>query len=309
MPNPRSVKLSPLRTSRPSAVVGHPLDQSRGVHAALQDEVLEQPADLVVRERRDDAGLQAEAATEPARHVVFTAALPDLELSGRADAPFAGVESEHDFAEGDLVVFAGASRFDVENCHVSSSFRKREPGLFRRKGDNQTFFGGIPGRILQIISAIRRPDFRWRSRMGSASIPRNRQQRSMATTLTIHDETASGTKTNTFTLDCLTETMTVRELIRARIYQEVQDYNQREPERFRGLVEPGEAERTLNGFKLRQKRKIDWEAQFVKALEAFDRNGFFVLVGDRQAESLDETFPVRVDTEISFVKLTPLVGG
>ena len=131
----------------------------------------------------------------------------------------------------------------------------------------------------------------------------------MATTLTIHDETASGTKTNTFTLDCLTETMTVRELIRARIYQEVQDYNQREPEHFRGLVEPGEAERTLNGFKLRQKRKIDWEAQFAKALEAFDRNGFFVLVGDRQAESLDETFPVKVDTEICFVKLTPLVGG
>ena len=35
------------------------------------------------------------------------------------------------------------------------------------------------------------------------------------TTLTIHDATASGRKTNTFTLDCLTERMTVRELIRA----------------------------------------------------------------------------------------------
>ena len=89
----------------------------------------------------------------------------------------------------------------------------------------------------------------------------------------------------------------------------MQDYNRREPEHFRGFVEPGEAEKTLNGFKLRQKRKIDWEAQFAKALESFDRNGFFVLVGDRQAESLDETFPVTVDTEISFVKLTPLVGG
>jgi len=131
----------------------------------------------------------------------------------------------------------------------------------------------------------------------------------MSTMLTIHDETATGTRTNSFTLDCLTETMSVRELIRARIYQEVQDYNQREPEHFRGLVEPGDAERTLNGFKLRQRRKIDWEEQFQKALEAFDRNGFFVLVGDRQAESLDETFPVTVDTEISFVKLVPLVGG
>jgi hypothetical protein len=64
----------------------------------------------------------------------------------------------------------------------------------------------------------------------------------MSTTLTTHNETASGHKTNTFTLDCLTERMTVRELIRARIYQEVRDYNQKEPEFFRGLVEPTQAE-------------------------------------------------------------------
>ncbi len=131
----------------------------------------------------------------------------------------------------------------------------------------------------------------------------------MSATITIHDETTSGTKTNTFTLDCLTERMTVRELIRARIYQEVQDYNQREPEYFRGLVEPSAAERVLNGYKLKAKRKIDWEEQYKRALEAFDRNGFFVLVGNRQAESLDESFEVKVETEVSFVKLVPLVGG
>lgn len=131
----------------------------------------------------------------------------------------------------------------------------------------------------------------------------------MPTTLTIHDETTSGRKTNTFTLDCLTEHLTVRELIRARIYQEVQDYNLKEPEYFRGLVEPSNAEKVLNGYKLRAKRKIDWEEQYQKALEAFERNGFFVLVGERQAESLDQQFEVKVDTEVSFVKLVPLVGG
>ena len=131
----------------------------------------------------------------------------------------------------------------------------------------------------------------------------------MATTLTIHDETTSGQKTNTFTLDCLTERMTVRELIRARIYQEAQDYNQRQPEYFRGLVEPTQAERTLNGYKLKARRKIDWQEQYQRALEAFERNGFFVLVGDKQADTLDEEFAVRVDTEVSFVKLVPLVGG
>jgi hypothetical protein len=127
--------------------------------------------------------------------------------------------------------------------------------------------------------------------------------------LTIHDETTSGQKTNTFTLDCLTERMTVRELIRARIYQEVGDYNQRQPEYFRGLVEPTNAERVLNGYKLKAKRTIDWQEQFKRAIEAFDRNGFFVLVGDKQAESLDQEFDVKVDTEVSFVRLMPLVGG
>src|SRR5947207_14403546 len=132
---------------------------------------------------------------------------------------------------------------------------------------------------------------------------------SMPTTSTIHDETTSGQKTNTFTLACLTEKMTVRDSIRARIYQEVQDYNQKEPEYFRGLVEPTNAERVLNGYKLKAKRKIDWQEQYQRALEAFARNGFFVLVGDRQAESLDQEFEVKVDTEVSFVKLVPLVGG
>jgi hypothetical protein len=131
----------------------------------------------------------------------------------------------------------------------------------------------------------------------------------MSAVLTIHDETASGTKTNTFTLDCLTERMTVRELIRARIYQEVQDYNQKQPECFRGLIEPTDAERVLNGYKLKTHRNIDWQKQYERALDAFARNGFFVLVGKKQAESLDQEFEVRVDTAVSFVKLVPLVGG
>lgn len=131
----------------------------------------------------------------------------------------------------------------------------------------------------------------------------------MPATLTIHDETASGQKTNTLTLDCLTEHLTVRELIRARIYQEVQDYNLKQPEYFRGLVEPTNAEKVLNGYKLKARRKIDWQEQYQKALDAFERNGFFVLVGNRQAENLDQQFEVKVDTEVSFVKLVPLVGG
>jgi hypothetical protein len=55
--------------------------------------------------------------------------------------------------------------------------------------------------------------------------------------------------------------------------------------------------------------EIDWEAQRDVALDAFAANGFFVLVGDRQVESLDERIRIGLGTEVSFVKLVPLVGG
>ena len=107
----------------------------------------------------------------------------------------------------------------------------------------------------------------------------------------------------------LNATVTVRELIRQRVYQEVQDHNRAQPEYFRGLVQPTDAEQTLNGYKLRKRRKIDWEKQFKQAVEAFERNGFLVLVDERQAEGLDETLTLKADTQVSFVKLVPLVGG
>lgn len=131
----------------------------------------------------------------------------------------------------------------------------------------------------------------------------------MPCTITIRDESASGDKLSSFSLECLTEEMTIREIIRSRVYQEVMDYNQRQPKTFRGLVQPGDAERTLNGFKLKIPRQIDWEKQFEKAIDGFMANVFFVLVDEKQAEELDERFKVTVDTEVSFVKLVPLVGG
>lgn len=131
----------------------------------------------------------------------------------------------------------------------------------------------------------------------------------MPTTLTIHDESMTGQSTGSIELEFLTERITVRELIRSRVYQEVQDYNRKTPDYFRGLIQPTDTEQTLNGFKLRQRRQIDWKQQFDKAIEAFQRNGFFILIDDRQAESLDQEITLRPQTKVSFVKLVQLVGG
>ena len=57
-------------------------------------------------------------------------------------------------------------------------------------------------------------------------------------TLTIQDETTAGERFEAMKLELLTERVTVRELIRSRVYQEVQDYNTRQPDEFRGLIQP-----------------------------------------------------------------------
>ncbi len=134
----------------------------------------------------------------------------------------------------------------------------------------------------------------------------------MALSITIYDETLPGERMASRRLDLLSSTITLRELIRRRVYEEVQEYHAAPPSAiFRGLVTPSPVEAALNGPKLEfgLKRRLDWEAQYEKALAAFARNGFFVLVGNRQVEDLDEEIHLKVDTEVSFVKLVALVGG
>lgn len=136
----------------------------------------------------------------------------------------------------------------------------------------------------------------------------------MSVTLTIRDETAAGNVFSEKPLEFPSERITVRELIRERVYQEVQDFNRAEGEQvFRGLVQPTDTERILNNqrpeYRLKQRRAIDWKEQFEKAIEAFEKNGFFILIDNKQAERLDQKFTVSPSTEVSFVKLTMLAGG
>jgi hypothetical protein len=131
----------------------------------------------------------------------------------------------------------------------------------------------------------------------------------MTVTVTVRDESSPGRVGGTLTLEEIPSALTVRDLIRTRVREEVARANAAPGGEFRTLVEPADAERTLNGFRLRKPRRLDWEQQADIAVEAFGRNGFFVLVGGRQVEDLDEELELDPDTEIRFIKLTPLVGG
>ena len=131
----------------------------------------------------------------------------------------------------------------------------------------------------------------------------------MPITIMIKDATTSGRIFNETPISFDSELTTVRAIITARVGAEVDAYNNRLPEYYQGLVQPSDAENTLNGYRLRNRRKIDPEQQCTVALDAFSKNGYFVLIDNIQAESLDQMIVLTDQTDISFVKLTPLIGG
>jgi hypothetical protein len=128
--------------------------------------------------------------------------------------------------------------------------------------------------------------------------------------ITIKDETLTGDVIDTIELNVTSEQLTVKDIIAARVEAEVTLYNKKLPEYFKGLVKPTEAEKTLNGYKIKdRKRLVDVEKQIFVALDAFQKNGYFVLIDNNQAETLEQEVQIHQHTTISFVKLTPLVGG
>jgi hypothetical protein len=129
----------------------------------------------------------------------------------------------------------------------------------------------------------------------------------MALTLSIVDETTSGTRRSAGDFRFDTETLTLRELICRRVQQEVERFNRSEAEVFRGLIEPEDIERILNGA--RERPVLDWEKQYAKAITAFQGNGFLVLVDDRQIGDLDQNLQLTAQTKVAFLKLVPLAGG
>jgi len=133
----------------------------------------------------------------------------------------------------------------------------------------------------------------------------------MLTELLIRDETTAslGKTEHTFTVHVSGGKISVRELIRQRVLQEVEEFNSRQPAVFRMLVQPNDTERTLNGFKFHKPRLVDPVTQYERAIEAFEGNGFIVLVDDRQIEGLDTEIALHPDTSVTFLKLVPLVGG
>jgi hypothetical protein len=100
-------------------------------------------------------------------------------------------------------------------------------------------------------------------------------------------------------LEFLTEHVTVREIIRARVYQDVQDEKLAHAARRARLVQPGH----------RAAGEPDFERAFTIACDSFTKHAFILLVGNTQADSLDQRFTITPGMEVTFLRLVPLVGG
>ncbi len=125
----------------------------------------------------------------------------------------------------------------------------------------------------------------------------------------IRDENNLGVVYHELELSFANVQVSVTDIITQRVFQEVEQYNKKAANYQHALVKPKAAEVKINSASKKNKRLINAEKQVEVALSAFLNNGFFMLVDDKQAEELDELITIKPGTTVSFIKLTPLVGG
>lgn len=130
-----------------------------------------------------------------------------------------------------------------------------------------------------------------------------------AVVVRMQDKTGAGKVTGEIDITFHKQKVSVREIIEARVNAEVNRYNSKITDVFHGLVQPSEAEKALNGYKMKSAKPVDAEQQVYVALNAFLKNGYILLIDKFQPENLEDIVSINAQTQISFLKLTPLVGG
>lgn len=125
----------------------------------------------------------------------------------------------------------------------------------------------------------------------------------------IIDEAGASSEESRGTLQVSTAQLTLRELIRERVREDVATYNQNQPDIYHGLVQPEDSEKLLNGYRLQFRKPLDWQQQFEIAIRTFEQNGIFVLIDGESIGSLDEAIELEPGAEIRFLRLVPLIGG
>ena len=130
------------------------------------------------------------------------------------------------------------------------------------------------------------------------------------TLLTIQDESTSGARPVSITIEIPNERIAVEELIRSHVFQRVKDTNAKMAQRPSPtpFVHPMEDEVALNRTG-KASEIIRWQDEFEKTKKAFLAKQILVLVDDQQVMSLDHVITVKPSTSVRFLRLTMLMGG
>jgi hypothetical protein len=110
--------------------------------------------------------------------------------------------------------------------------------------------------------------------------------------VTIQDRTSTGDPSGSITLPDLPDWITLRELIRIRVREEVARENLR-------------TQRTPTGTD----QALDWRPQADRAIEDFLAGGYIVLINGGQVEDLETRLDLRGGLDVRFVRLTPIGGA
>lgn len=141
----------------------------------------------------------------------------------------------------------------------------------------------------------------------------------MGINIRITDEHFGKSKLSIFEIEYPSEDVTIREIITRRVEEEVarvthaqQNTNHIKAEHrmfLAGLTKLS-PEVLLNQVSMTKQRKLIDVASAVKtAFEAFNAGKYFVLVNDFQYENLNDKVKLTPNTEVIFLRLTPLQGG
>lgn len=141
----------------------------------------------------------------------------------------------------------------------------------------------------------------------------------MSATLKVVDEqfgTGAPVRRPGINLRLASERVSAREIIRSRVSAEVDELKQGKERRAEApacsymiFAEPESGNSSLSFTAARPARHFDVEAEVERALSAFTRRRFIMLLDDRQIDDLDEPVGLRPESEIVFVHLVPLKGG
>jgi hypothetical protein len=121
--------------------------------------------------------------------------------------------------------------------------------------------------------------------------------------VTVRDE-APGASTFDLELEFASAEVTAAELIRGRVMAELGRAGAVVP---RPLVAWSEEELALNGP--RGRREVEVEVEVARALDAFERGRFILLVDGQQIERDDEAVALSATTAVTFLRLVPMRGG